>query len=167
MQELMGKTLIVNTPMFFKFAWSVVHVALDERVRKKLIFLGKRDLHRLKEYIAPEYIPAHLGGKQMERLLSGKDGESDKGQLVQVSLVRLRENHANAHVVKYIATIFPTSTSTVDSACMCTESSCSRKVKEDPLTGVFPSLLTLTEVPLGGKCCVRGLVCITQTVEVA
>ena len=74
-QELMGQTLVVNTPPFFTFAWAVIQVFLDERVRKKVVFFGKKDLRRLQEHIAPEFLPTSLGGTSSGRLLSGKDGD--------------------------------------------------------------------------------------------
>jgi hypothetical protein len=73
-QELTGQTLMINTPGLFKFGWALMSVTMDERTKKKYAFLGKRDLHRLKEYLPVEIIPEHLGGAQKERVLTGKDG---------------------------------------------------------------------------------------------
>lgn len=75
-QELMGMTLVVNTPVVFRFAWSLIQVFLDDHVRTKVQFFGRGDseMKRLHEYIAPEYLPEHLGGLRTDRVTSGKDG---------------------------------------------------------------------------------------------
>jgi hypothetical protein len=61
--EIMGATLIVNSPMVFSGVWSVVKGFIDEKTRKKFKIVGSKFQKELLEHIAEENLPSFLGGK--------------------------------------------------------------------------------------------------------
>jgi len=61
--EIMGNTLIINTPMVFRGIWKVAKGFLDERTRKKIQVKGSDYLPTLLEFVEEDKLPTFLGGK--------------------------------------------------------------------------------------------------------
>jgi len=60
--ECLGKMFMVNTPFIFSGLWSVIKGWLDEKIRRKIIMLGKNYYSTLLEYVDDDQIPVYLGG---------------------------------------------------------------------------------------------------------
>lgn len=62
--ENLGRCFIVNCPAFFRFAWKLVKIFLDERTNKKINFCAPNQaVSAMKEVMPVEYIPSFCGGK--------------------------------------------------------------------------------------------------------
>lgn len=63
--ETMGATYVVNAPWVFTAVWKLVRVFLDDGVTAKVHILGEGEPTRkaLLEAVAPDQLPAFLGGK--------------------------------------------------------------------------------------------------------
>ena len=60
--ETMGACYVVNAPMLFKAVYAIIKGFLDERTRSKVQILGSDYQPALLNAIAPENLPAFLGG---------------------------------------------------------------------------------------------------------
>jgi len=60
--ETMGKMLIVDSPMLFRGAWSIISPFIDEKTRKKISILGSKYQKELFKYVDPENVPSDMGG---------------------------------------------------------------------------------------------------------
>lgn len=66
---------IVNIPMVFGAVWRVAQCFVDERVKAKIRFLRKNELHMLHEFIDRKILPVSLGGENKEQMISTRAGE--------------------------------------------------------------------------------------------
>ena len=73
-QEFMTRMFIVNIPMMFGAIWRVAQCFVDERVKAKIRFLRKHELHMLHEFIDRKILPTSLGGDCKEQLISSRAG---------------------------------------------------------------------------------------------
>ena len=64
--EIMGTMFIVNTPMFFHGAWTLIKGFIDEKTRKKIHILGSNFKKELLQYVDENELPDFLGGKVTE-----------------------------------------------------------------------------------------------------
>mmetsp|Transcript_9504 Transcript_9504/g.18387 ORF Transcript_9504/g.18387 Transcript_9504/m.18387 type:complete len:331 (+) Transcript_9504:995-1987(+) len=60
--ELLGRMFIVNAPLLFSGAWTIVKPMLDEKTRNKITIIGSKFQKQLFEIADPANIPAFLGG---------------------------------------------------------------------------------------------------------
>lgn len=61
--ENLGRCFIVNTPTFFRIAWKLVKIFIDERTNKKINFCAANHaVSSMKEIMKEEYIPDFAGG---------------------------------------------------------------------------------------------------------
>lgn len=65
---------IVNIPMIFGAIWRVASMFVDDRVKLKIRFLKKSELHMLHEFIDRKTLPVSLGGDCTEQLISTRGG---------------------------------------------------------------------------------------------
>ena len=75
MQEFMTRMFIVNIPMVFGAIWRVAQMFVDERVKAKIRFLKRSELHMLHEFIDRSILPVSLGGDCKEQVISTRGGE--------------------------------------------------------------------------------------------
>ncbi len=75
LQELMSNMFLVNIPMIFSAVWKVLSVFVDDRIKAKIRFLKRSDLHVLHEFVPRENLPRSLGGLRDDKLISDKNGE--------------------------------------------------------------------------------------------
>ncbi|CAI2365782.1 unnamed protein product [Moneuplotes crassus] len=61
--EIMGRMLIVDSPLFFRGAWALISPFIDEKTRKKISILGSKYHKQLFEYVDPENVPVDMGGE--------------------------------------------------------------------------------------------------------
>ena len=66
---------IINIPMVFGAVWRVAQCFVDERVKAKIRFLRRSELHMLHEFIDAQYLPVSLGGDCKDQLISTRAGE--------------------------------------------------------------------------------------------
>lgn len=64
--ELLGTMFIVNSPMLFSSAWSLIKPLLDEATVKKIHILGSSYKKQLQEYVDMDALPERLGGTSTE-----------------------------------------------------------------------------------------------------
>lgn len=64
--EILGTMFIVNTPLFFHGAWSLIKGFVDEKTRKKVHILGSNYKKELLQVIDENDLPDFLGGKATE-----------------------------------------------------------------------------------------------------
>ncbi|KAK9803212.1 hypothetical protein WJX73_003627 [Symbiochloris irregularis] len=72
--EFMTRMFIVNIPMVFGAVWRVAQCFVDERVKAKIRFLRRNELHMLHEFIDAQYLPKELGGHCKDQLISTPTG---------------------------------------------------------------------------------------------
>lgn len=60
--EIMYKMLIINAPMMFRGAWSVISPFIDKKTRDKITILGSKYHDTLLEIVDKENVPESLGG---------------------------------------------------------------------------------------------------------
>ncbi|CAI2365923.1 unnamed protein product [Moneuplotes crassus] len=61
--EIMGKMLIVDSPLIFRGAWALISPFIDEKTRTKISILGGKYQKKLFEHVDPENVPSDLGGE--------------------------------------------------------------------------------------------------------
>lgn len=61
--EIMFKMLIINAPMMFRGAWSVVSPFIDKKTVNKISILGNKYHKDLEKYVDSSNIPEELGGE--------------------------------------------------------------------------------------------------------
>lgn len=66
---------LVNIPFMFAAVWKVLQIFVDDRVKAKIRFLRKADLHTLHEFVDRDILPESLGGKVKGKVLSDSHGE--------------------------------------------------------------------------------------------
>ncbi|KAK9843934.1 hypothetical protein WJX84_001075 [Apatococcus fuscideae] len=72
--ELMSNMFLVNIPMVFSAVWRVLQMFVDDRIKAKIRFLKRSDLHVLHEFVPRENLPRNLGGLRDDKLISDKTG---------------------------------------------------------------------------------------------
>lgn len=60
--EILGNMFIVNSPMMFSVAWSMIKPWLDKRTQQKITIVGKNFKNQLNELVDPDSLPSFLGG---------------------------------------------------------------------------------------------------------
>lgn len=70
----MSQMFLVNTSHILSSAWKLVQYFVDDRVKAKLKFLSKADLHVLHDFIDRSLLPPELGGTRSEPVLSTRSG---------------------------------------------------------------------------------------------
>ena len=61
--EVVRRIFIINTPSLFMSCWGIVAYFMDEGTRNKVQLLGASFFSTLAKYIAPDNLPAFLGGQ--------------------------------------------------------------------------------------------------------
>jgi hypothetical protein len=62
--ELLGESIVINTPWFFNMIWQIVRPWLDQRTLAKVHILGgSNSEQKLQDYIDKKFIPVVLGGE--------------------------------------------------------------------------------------------------------
>ena len=49
--EFLGKLFLINAPFIFSGIWTIIKGWLDEKIRRKIVMLGKNYYNTLAEYI--------------------------------------------------------------------------------------------------------------------
>lgn len=79
----MTRMFIVNIPMVFGAIWRVAQCFVDERVKAKIRFLRRNELHMLHEFIDARFLPTNLGGDCKDQLISTRTGVQQGMQRAQ------------------------------------------------------------------------------------
>ncbi|KAJ1292703.1 hypothetical protein BS78_01G010300 [Paspalum vaginatum] len=62
--ERLARVFLVHVPYVFMAAWKVVYPFIDDKTKKKFVFVADRDLHRtLREAVDDAQLPEMYGGK--------------------------------------------------------------------------------------------------------
>lgn len=77
--EIMFKMLIINAPLMFRGAWSVIGPFIDKKTKDKITILGSKYQKDLFEYVDPENVPEFMGGTCTYSDEEGGWHLSDKG----------------------------------------------------------------------------------------
>lgn len=90
--EYAKNIFIVNAPWYFTWAWTFISPFVPEDTRKKIAVCGFFYMQQLTEHIAPEEIPAFLGGRSSETWPHGEGGDlpedDGRGEVKKLNVYR-------------------------------------------------------------------------------